>query len=61
MDDSKQTGLAPVIEAYKKDIDITLILENLRRSHEERLLNLMALQRFAHELRRAGRERTGGP
>ena len=46
----------PVIEAYKKGIDRTLLIENLRRSPEERLLNLMALQRFAEELRRAGRE-----
>lgn len=45
----------PVVEAYKKDIDRTLIRENLRRSVEERFLNLMALQRFAEELSRAGR------
>jgi hypothetical protein len=43
----------PVIEAYKKDVDRTLIRENLKRSVEERLLNLMELQRFAEELRRA--------
>ncbi len=46
----------PVIEAYKKDVDRTLIRESLRRSVEERFLNLMALQRFAAELRRAGRD-----
>ena len=46
----------PVIEAYKKDVDRTLIRENLRRSYHERLLNLMRLQRFADELRRAGAE-----
>lgn len=45
----------PVIEAFKKDIDRTLIRENLKLSHEERLLKLMQLQRFAHELRHAGR------
>jgi hypothetical protein len=45
----------PVIEAYKKDVDRTLIRKNLRLSHEERVLNLMELQRFAEELRRAGR------
>ena len=43
----------PVIEAYKKDVDRTLIRENLKRSVEERFLNLMELQRFAEELRRA--------
>lgn len=46
----------PVIEAYKKDVDPTLIQENLKLSHEERLIRLMKLQEFAEELRRAGRE-----
>jgi hypothetical protein len=46
----------PVIEFYKKDLDLTLIRENLRRTPEERVRNLMELQRFAEELRRAGRE-----
>lgn len=45
----------PVIEAYKKDVDRTLIRENLKLSHEERLLKLMQLIRFADELRQAGR------
>ncbi len=45
----------PVIEAYKKDIDRTLIRENLRLTVEQRFEKLMALQRFAEELRRAGR------
>ena len=47
----------PVIEAYKKDVDRTLIRENLRLSVEERFEKLMRLQRFAEELRRAARER----
>lgn len=46
----------PVIEAYKAGIDRTLLVENLRRGVEERFCNLMALQRFALELRRAGKE-----
>jgi hypothetical protein len=45
----------PVIEAFKKDVDRTLIRENLKLSYEARLLKLMQLQRFAHELRQAGR------
>jgi hypothetical protein len=45
----------PVIEAYKQDVDLTLIRENLRRSVDERFERLMALQRFAEELQRAGR------
>lgn len=46
----------PVVEAYKKDIDRTLIRENLKLSVEERFRKAMALQRFAEELQRAGRE-----
>jgi hypothetical protein len=45
----------PVVDAYKRDVDRTLLKENLRRSPEERLLRLIELQRFAEELRRAGR------
>jgi hypothetical protein len=44
----------PVIEAYKGDIDRTLLRQNLRRSVEERLEALMRLQRLAEEFRRAG-------
>ena len=46
----------PVIEAYKRDVDRTLIRENLRLSVEERFEKLMRLQEFAKELRRAGCE-----
>lgn len=48
------TGLDPVIEAYKKDVDRTLLRENLKLSAEERLRKLIELQRFAVELQRAG-------
>jgi hypothetical protein len=43
----------PVIEAYKRDVDRTLIRENLRLSVEQRFEQLMRLQQFAEELRRA--------
>jgi hypothetical protein len=46
----------PVVEAYKKDIDRTLIRENLKLTVEERFRKAMALARFADELRLAGRE-----
>jgi len=44
----------PVIEAYKKHVDRTLLRENLRRSVDERLAALLSLQRLADEARRAG-------
>ena len=46
----------PVIEAYKKDVDVTLIRENLRLTVDQRFQQLMKLQQFAEELRRAGRK-----
>ena len=46
----------PVIEVYKKDVDRTLIRENLKLSVDQRLDNLRQLQKFAEELRRAGKE-----
>ena len=49
----------PVIEAYKKDVDRTLLRENLRRTPEERLDNLVALVSFVVELQRAGRDAFG--
>jgi hypothetical protein len=55
MNDEEPLEPDPVIEVYKKDIDRTLIRENLKRSVEERFRNIMALGRFAEELRRAGR------
>ena len=45
----------PVIDAYKKHVDRTLLRANLARSVEERIHNLVRLQRFADQLRRAGR------
>ena len=51
----------PVIEAYKKGIDRSLLRENLRRSVAERLAGLVALQRLAAEARRAERARERKP
>ena len=62
MKDEKDAGHAPVvnsmdlvIEAYKKDIDRTLLRETLKLTVEERLDNLARLQRFLEEMREAGR------
>jgi hypothetical protein len=46
----------PVIEAYKKHIDVTLIRENLRLTVDQRFQQLMKLHQFAEDLRRAGRK-----
>ena len=46
----------PVIEAYKKDIDRTLIRENLKLTVEARILKLQAFVAFAASLQEAGRK-----
>ncbi|MGQ0766323.1 MAG: hypothetical protein ACT4OZ_11720 [Gemmatimonadota bacterium] len=44
----------PVIEAYKKGVDRTLLRENLRKTVQQRVDNLIALLELAEEARRAG-------
>jgi hypothetical protein len=48
----------PVIEAYKRDVDRTLLRENLGRSVEERIETLVRAQQLAEEVRRAGQRGT---
>lgn len=52
---SPHSSSDPVLEVYKADLDRTLLRQNLRRTPEERLRNLIALQRLAEEARKAGR------
>jgi hypothetical protein len=44
----------PVIEAYKRDVDRTLLRENLKLTPAQRLEKLVSFSSFAAELRRAG-------
>lgn len=44
-----------IIAAYKRDVDRTLIRENLRLTPEQRLRELMELLRAADEFARAGK------
>lgn len=50
-----EAGRDPMVEAYKRDGDRTLLRQNLQRSVTERVENLIALQELAAEARRAGR------
>ncbi len=47
-----------VIAAYKRDIDRTLLRENLKLSVEQRFEALRQLQAFAEELRNAPRTKS---
>jgi hypothetical protein len=44
-----------VIEVYKRDVDRTLLLENLKLTVEERLLKAERVMEYVEELRAAGR------
>lgn len=46
----------PVIEIFKKDVDRTLLRENLKLTPEQRLVKLQDFVAFITEVRRAGRE-----
>jgi hypothetical protein len=43
----------PVIEVYKKDVDRTLLHENLKLTPEQRILNLQSFVDFIFEFRQA--------
>jgi transcriptional regulator with XRE-family HTH domain len=46
----------PVIEAYKRDVDRTLLRENLKRTVDQRIRSLIELKELGNELGRAGRK-----
>jgi len=52
--DSISLEPSPAVEAYKRDVDRTLIRENLKLSPSERLAKLISTLRFVEEVRRSG-------
>ena len=53
----------PVIEAYKKNVDRTLLRENLKLTVEERIRKAQSAHKAVEEFRRAGmrsRQATSG-
>ncbi len=51
----------PVVEAYKKDIDRTLLRENLKLTVDERFRKLRSFMKFAHGIRGAATRKDGIP
>ena len=51
------SSIDDIIELYKKDVDRTLIRENLKLTTTERLQQLENAQRFVEELRKNRRDR----
>jgi len=55
MTDGEHSSIDDIVDVYKRDVDVSLIVRNLERSVEARLETLMQLQALIEELRRAGR------
>lgn len=49
-------SIQAIIEIYKRDLDLSLIKENLKLTHEQRLRKMQAFVNFAAKRRRAGDE-----
>jgi hypothetical protein len=45
-----------ILDLYMRDVDRTLLRENLKLTPTQRFEQLMAMQRFVEELQRAGRD-----
>jgi hypothetical protein len=54
MTEPGRSSIDDIIDVYKRDIDMSLIVESLKLTVEERLERLTAFQAFIEELR-AGR------
>jgi hypothetical protein len=49
-------SISAIIELYKKDVDRSLLRSRLALTPEQRLIELMRMQRLVAEVARAGRE-----
>jgi len=47
------SSIDEIIQIYKRDVDVTLIEESLKRTPEERILALVEFERLREELRSA--------
>jgi hypothetical protein len=50
-----RSSIDDIIDLYKKDVDRTLIRENLKLTPEERLRKAQQMAKMAEDLRAAGR------
>jgi hypothetical protein len=58
MSDEPMFPKDPVIEAYKRDVDVTLLIENLKRTPQERLDRMISMLRLTEEMQRAMNRRS---
>jgi hypothetical protein len=57
--ENQRSSIDDIIDVYKRDVDVSLIVENLKRSIDERLEALMQMQAFVEEMRKARRSASG--
>ena len=48
-----ESSIDRIIELYKRDVDRTLLREQLKKTPDERVRELVEIERFAEELQRA--------
>jgi hypothetical protein len=53
-----RSSLDDIIDVYKKDVDRTLLREQLRKTPDQRVRELVDLERFAEELQRSVKRAT---
>jgi hypothetical protein len=56
---TQRSSLDEVIDLFKKDVDYTLIAENLKLTPEERVRRLQKFMEFLEEAHAAGRRMRG--
>jgi hypothetical protein len=55
----RRSSLDDVIDAYKKDVDVSLLQEALKLTPDQRVRKMVELLRFTERLREAGRKTFG--
>jgi hypothetical protein len=56
---SSESSLDRIIELYKRDVDRTLLREQLRKTPDERVRELVEMERFAESLHEAAKRSAG--
>lgn len=59
--DTERSSMDDVIDLYKKDVDRTLLRENLRLSVDERIRKMMSCLALIEEMRRSIRSKVSSP
>ena len=53
---TSRSSIDDIIDLYKRDVDRTLLREQLKKTPSERVRDLVEMERFVEELQRASKE-----